>query len=52
MNLLRAGGNMNVLGIILAILLFSVIVIFHELGHFTLAKLNRIQVDEFSLGLG
>ena len=43
---------MNVLGIILAILLFSVIVIFHELGHFTLAKLNRIQVDEFSLGLG
>ena len=43
---------MNVLGIILAILLFSVIVIFHELGHFTLAKLNGIQVDEFSLGLG
>lgn len=40
------------MGIILAILLFSVIVIFHELGHFTLAKLNKIRVDEFSLGLG
>ena len=40
------------MGIILAILLFSTIIIFHELGHFTLAKLNGIRVDEFSLGLG
>ena len=40
------------MGIILAILLFSAIIIFHELGHFTLAKLNGIRVDEFSLGLG
>lgn len=40
------------MGIIIAILLFSVIIIFHELGHFTLAKLNGIRVDEFSLGLG
>lgn len=43
---------MNIVSILLAILLFSVIVIFHELGHFTLAKLNGIRVDEFSLGLG
>ena len=28
------------MGIILAILLFSLIIIIHELGHFTLAKLN------------
>lgn len=40
------------MGIVIAILLFSAIVIFHELGHFTLAKLNGIRVDEFSLGLG
>lgn len=40
------------MGIILAVILFSIIVIFHELGHFTLAKLNGIRVDEFSLGLG
>ncbi len=40
------------MGIVLAILLFSGIIIFHELGHFTLAKLNGIRVDEFSLGLG
>ncbi|MDD3403444.1 MAG: RIP metalloprotease RseP [Hespellia sp.] len=43
---------MNIVSILLAVLLFSVIVIFHELGHFTLAKLNGIRVDEFSLGLG
>ena len=40
------------MGIIIAILLFSFIIIFHELGHFLLAKLNGIRVDEFSLGLG
>ena len=40
------------MGIIIAILLFSAIVIFHELGHFLLAKANKIRVDEFSLGLG
>ncbi len=38
--------------IIIAIILFSVIVIFHELGHFLLAKANGIRVNEFSLGLG
>ena len=40
------------MGIIIAILLFSFIIIFHELGHFLLAKANGIRVDEFSLGLG
>ena len=40
------------MGIIIAILLFSFIIIFHELGHFLLAKSNGIRVDEFSLGLG
>lgn len=40
------------MGIILAILLFSAVIIFHELGHFSLAKFHKIRVDEFSLGLG
>lgn len=40
------------MGIIIAILLFSFIIIFHEMGHFLLAKANGIRVDEFSLGLG
>lgn len=32
--------------------MFSVIIIFHELGHFLLAKRNGIKVTEFSLGMG
>lgn len=40
------------MSIILAILAFSVLVIGHELGHFTLAKLNGVKVEEFSLGMG
>ena len=38
--------------IIIAILIFSVLVIFHELGHFLLAKKNGMYVKEFTLGLG
>lgn len=38
--------------IILAILAFGVLIIVHELGHFTLAKLNGVRVDEFSIGMG
>ena len=38
--------------IVIAIVIFSIIIIFHELGHFLLAKANRIRVNEFSLGLG
>ena len=45
----KAGGKLS---IIIAILVFSVIIIFHELGHFLLAKRNGIAVTEFSLGMG
>ncbi len=38
--------------IIIALLVFSVIIIIHELGHFLLAKKNGITVEEFSLGMG
>lgn len=37
---------------IIAILIFSIIILFHELGHFLLAKRSGIRVNEFSLGLG
>lgn len=40
------------MGIILAILVFGIIVFIHELGHFLLAKANKIRVDEFSIGMG
>lgn len=38
--------------IILAILIFSFIIIFHELGHFLFAKKCDVKVTEFCLGLG
>lgn len=38
--------------IIFALLIFSAVILFHELGHFLLAKKNGIEVLEFSLGMG
>jgi regulator of sigma E protease len=40
------------LKILIAIIIFSIIILFHELGHFLLAKANGIQVNEFCLGFG
>jgi regulator of sigma E protease len=36
----------------LGLLALSVLIIVHELGHFTLAKINGVKVEEFSLGMG
>jgi len=41
----------NIPYFIMAILAFSLLIIIHELGHFTLAKLNGVKVHEFSLGI-
>lgn len=38
--------------ILIAILFFGLIIAFHELGHFIFAKLFKVQVNEFSLGMG
>lgn len=43
---------MSGFNIFLAIIVFSVIIIFHEFGHFIVAKFNKIGVIEFSLGMG
>ena len=40
------------MSILLALVIFSVLVLFHEFGHFLFAKLNHITVLEFSLGMG
>ena len=37
---------------IVFILVFSIVVISHELGHFLIAKLNGIRVLEFAIGMG
>lgn len=38
--------------VIVAILVFGLIVLIHELGHFLFAKMNKIAVVEFSIGMG
>ena len=38
--------------VLFAILIFGLLVGIHELGHFTVAKLFRVPVQEFSLGMG
>lgn len=40
------------LSILLAILIFGCIIAIHEFGHFIAAKCNKIQVNEFSIGMG
>ncbi len=43
---------MSVISIIIAIIIFSILVVVHEFGHFLLAKKNGIYVIEFSVGFG
>lgn len=38
--------------IIIAILFFELIIIVHEGGHFVAARINKIRVNEFSIGMG
>ena len=38
--------------IIYALLGFSLLIIVHELGHFVMAKVNGIKVEEFAIGMG
>ncbi|HIP18963.1 MAG TPA: RIP metalloprotease RseP, partial [Sulfurovum sp.] len=40
------------MGIIVALLVLSVLIFFHELGHFTAARFFGVQVDIFSIGFG
>ena len=37
---------------LIAILIFSLLILFHEFGHFLAAKLNGVRVLEFSMGFG
>ena len=42
----------RILSFVVAFLIFGIIILFHELGHFLLAKANGIKVNEFCFGLG
>lgn len=43
---------MTIFSVIFGILLFSLLILIHELGHFTAAKLFNVQVNEFSMFMG
>ena len=40
------------MGILVALLVLSVLIFFHELGHFTAARFFGVRVDVFSIGFG
>ena len=40
------------MNIIISILIFAIIIVIHEFGHFLLAKLNGVGVIEFAVGMG
>lgn len=42
----------RILSFVVAFLIFGVVILFHELGHFLLAKANGVKVNEFCFGLG
>lgn len=38
--------------VLIGVFLFELIILFHEGGHFVAAKLSKVKVNEFSLGMG
>ncbi len=42
----------NISVVLLVILSFSLLLIGHEFGHFILAKINGVKVEEFAIGMG
>ena len=41
-----------IIKIIIALLVFMVVVVVHEFGHFIFAKRAKIKVNKFSVGMG
>lgn len=40
------------MSVLISIIIISILIMVHELGHFAIAKYNDVQVDEFSIGMG
>lgn len=38
--------------LIISLIVFAVLIIFHEFGHFVVAKITGVKVIEFSVGMG
>ncbi len=44
--------SLTILYIIIALLIFGIIIMIHELGHFCVAKACGVKVNEFAIGMG
>lgn len=42
----------TIVSILIAVLVFGIVILFHEFGHFITAKWSGVQVNEFSIGMG
>ncbi len=42
----------NIWPVLVALLFFGILIMTHEAGHFTMAKLFHVRVNEFSIGMG
>ncbi len=52
LNLLNAPFAENIEKIALFILMLSVLIVLHEAGHFIVARLNGVRVNDFAIGFG
>ena len=43
---------MVILYVLLALFIFGCMILFHELGHFMFAKIFKVKINEFSIGMG
>ncbi len=44
--------DINVLHILLAILIFGILILIHETGHYLMARAFRVTIKEFAIGMG
>ena len=42
----------NLIVILLVVLSFGILIVGHEFGHFIVAKMNGVLVEEFAIGMG
>lgn len=52
MPVLRKCGKIYMLKILLAILIFGFLILIHEFGHYIMARIFKVGIKEFSVGMG
>ena len=52
LNFLCAFNPMMIVYVIVAILVFLLMIMIHELGHYTAGRILKFKINEFSIGFG